>query len=86
MVLEVRYLEGRQFAIPTNVHRYFRKMGDRAQSAWFSVRKENIAWVSCYDHLDPVFVVDFFVDEVFHCSWVNHGVDCDQLSHHVVVA
>jgi len=79
MVLEVCHLEGSQFPMATNVHRYLRHMGNRAHSAWFSVRKVNLHWVFCLDHLDYVFVADFLVDEVFCCSGVNHGVDCDLL-------
>ena len=59
----------------TKVHRYFRHMGNKAHSAWFSVRQVNLPWVFWFDHLDPVFVSNFLVNEVFCCSGVNHGVD-----------
>ena len=39
MVLAVCYLEGSQFPMATNVHWYFRHMGDRTHSAGFSVRE-----------------------------------------------
>jgi len=68
MVSEICHLESCQFPIATNVHRYFRHMGDWAHSAWFSLRKVNLPWVLAFDHLDPVFVADFSIDEVFCCS------------------
>jgi len=37
-------------------------------TSWFSVREVNLPWVFCFDYLDPVFVADFSVDEVFCCS------------------
>jgi len=77
MVSEICHLQGCKFPMATNVHRYFRHMGNRSHSAWFSVRKLNLPWVFCFDHLDPVFVADFSVDEVFCSSGVNHGVDRD---------
>jgi len=77
MVLEVCHLEGCQFPMATNVHRYLRHMGNGAQSAWFSVHMVNLAWVFCFDRLDSVFVADFSVDEVFCCSGVHYSIDCD---------
>jgi len=77
MVLDICHLEGRLFPMATNLHRYFRHMGNRSHSAWFSIRKVNLPGVFCFDHLDPVFVADFSVNEVFCCSRVNHGVDSD---------
>jgi len=77
MVFEVCHLEGCQFPMTTNIHRYFPHMGNRAHSAWFSVRKVNLRGVFCIDHLDPLFIADFSVDEGFCYSWVDHGVDCD---------
>jgi len=58
MVLEICHLDGCQFPMATNVHRYFRHMGNRTHSAWFSVRKVNLLGVFCFDHLDPVFVAN----------------------------
>jgi len=77
MVLEIRHLEGCHFPMATNVHRYFHDIGNRPYSTWFSVRKVNLPWVFCLDHLDPVFVADFSVHVVLCCSRVNHGVDSD---------
>ena len=77
MVLEICHLEGCQFPMATNVHRYLRHMGNRSHSAWFSVRKVDLQRAFCFDHLGPVFVEDFSVDEVFCGSGGNHGVDCD---------
>jgi len=79
MVLEVCHLEGRQFPMTTNVHSYFRHMSNRSHSPWFSVYKVNQRVVFCFDHLDPVFVAEFSVNEVFCCSLVNHGIDSDKL-------
>jgi len=45
MVLEICHLEGCQFPMATNVHRYFRHMGNGTHSAWFSVRKVNLPGV-----------------------------------------
>jgi len=75
MVSEICHLEGCQFPMTTNIHRYFRHMGDRAHSAWFSICEVDLPWVFCLDHLDPLFVADLSVDEVFYYSGVNHGVD-----------
>jgi len=77
MVLEVCHLEACQFPMATDVHGYFRHMGNMAYSAWPSVRKVNPPWVFCFEHLHPVFVADFLVNEVFCCSRVNHSIDCD---------
>jgi len=77
MVLEIRHLEGCQFPMATNVHRYFRQMGNRSHNTWFSVGQVNFPWVFCFDNLDPVFVADFSVNEVSGCSGVNHGIDSD---------
>jgi len=70
-------VEGCQFRMATNVHRDFRHMGHRPHSTWLSVWKVNLPGVICFDHLDPVFVADFSVNEVFCCFSVNHGVDSD---------
>jgi len=67
MILEIRHLEGCQFPMATNVHRYFRHMGNWTHSAWFSVRKVNLPGVFRFDDLDPVFVAAFLVNEVFCC-------------------
>jgi len=67
MVLEVCYLEGCQFPMATNVHGYHRPMGNRAHSPWFWVCELNPHGVHCFDHLDPVLVADFSVDEVLCC-------------------
>jgi len=77
MVLEICHLEGCQSPMATNVPRYFRLMGNSSHSTWFSVREVNLPGVFCFDHLDPVFVTDFSVNEVFCCSSVNHGSDRD---------
>jgi len=68
MVLEICHLEGCQFRMATKVNRYFCHMGNGAHSGRFSVRKLNLPGVFCFHHLDPVFVADFSVDEVFCCS------------------
>ena len=68
MVLKVCHLEGCQFPMVANVHRYFRLMGNGSHSAWFSVRQVNLPWILCFDHLDHVFFSDFPVDKVFCCS------------------
>jgi len=68
MVLEACHLGSCQFPMATNVHRYFRHMGDRTHIPWFSVRKVNLPLVFSFELLDPVFVADFFVDEVLCCS------------------
>jgi len=63
----------------TNDPRYFRHMGNRSHSAWFSVRKVNLRRVFGFDRLDSVFVADFSVDEVLCCSCLIHNVDSDSL-------
>jgi len=77
MGLEICHLESCRFPMATNVHRYFRHMGNRSHNTWFSVRKVNFPWVFCFDHLDPVFVADLSVNKVLCCSLVNHGVYSD---------
>ena len=68
MVLEICHFEGCQFPVATNVHRYFRHVGNRSHSPWYSVRKVNLSGVFHFDRLDPMFVADFSVYEVFRCS------------------
>jgi len=67
MVLEVCHLPGCQFHMATHVLMYSRHVGDRAHSAWFSVREFPLPWVFCFYHLDPEFVADFSVNEVCCC-------------------
>jgi len=50
-------------------------MGNRAHTTWFSVCEVNLPRAFCFDHLDPMFVADFSVDEVFRCSCINHGIE-----------
>jgi len=77
MIVEICHLEGRHFPLAVDAHRYFCHMGNRAHRAWLSICEVNLPWVFCLEHLDPVFVADFFVDEVFCCSRVNHSIDSD---------
>ena len=79
MVLKVRHLQGRQFSMVADVHRYFRHMGNMFHSAWVSVCQVNFSWIFCSAHLDPMFLADFAVDKVFCWSQVNHCVDPDCL-------
>jgi len=76
MVLEVHTLEGCQFPMSTNVHRYFPHMGNKTHGTWFAVFKVNLPAVFTVDHLAPIFVVELFIDKVIYCSGVNLGVDC----------
>ena len=68
MVLKICHLESCQLPMATDVHLYFLHMGNRSHSAWLPINKINLLWVFCFDHLDPVCVEDFSVDEVFCCS------------------
>ena len=68
MVLEVGHLEGCQFPMAIDIHRYFRNVGNRSHSAGFSIRKVNLSWVCRFDLVDPVFVAYFLVNEVLCCS------------------
>jgi len=49
----------------TNVHRYFRSMGDWSHSARSTVRQANLSYRFCLRGPDVIFAAEPFVDEVF---------------------
>jgi len=63
--------------MPTNVHRYFRCMGNSSHSAGLTVREVNFSCRFCLRGSDIVFAAEPFVDEVLGCARVYHRVDRD---------
>ena len=93
MVLKIGHLEGCQFPMVANVLRYCCHMGNGSHRAELLFHQVNLPFNFCFDHLDIIFLADFFVDEVSRCSSVNHGVDVDcffvamqlQFDHNIVL-
>jgi len=59
----------------TNVHRYFRCMGNWSHSAALTVREVNLSCRLCLRGSDIVFAAEPFVDEVLSCARVYHRID-----------
>ena len=59
----------------TNVHRYFRCMGNWSHSAGLTVHEVNLSCRFCLRGSHIVFAAEPFVDEVLGCARVYHRVD-----------
>jgi len=61
----------------TDVHRYFRCMGNWSHSTGSTIRQLNFSYHFCLHGSDVVFAAEPFVDKVLRCSRVDHRINHD---------
>jgi len=61
----------------TDIHRYFRCMGNWSHSAGLTIRQVNFSYRCCLGGSDVEFAGEPFVDKVLSCSRVDHRVNRD---------